>query len=414
MDSATTSGLSPWLAALLAALALVVGAALGWAVARARGGTELALARQRAGSMAERADRAEAEAERARAQADELQTEARRRALAERDTATTLGPLRASLERVEKQVTALERDRVEQFGELGERLLQVAASTERLDASTTSLAGSLAASGVRGTWGETQLRRLVEHAGLVRQVDFDEQVRATSQHDKQVRPDMVVRLPGERVVVLDAKAPMTAFLAAQDVDDADRPELLARHARALRTHVDTLAGKAYWSAFTRSPQFVVCFVPTDATLAAALQHDAALFDDALRRHVLLASPTTTMALLRTVALVWQHEQVGQNAEEVLALGRELHDRIATSAGHLQSMGRQLTRTVESYNALVGSLESRVLVSARRFHDLGLTHDDLGGGEGVTASPRPLTAPELTGSGPRGERGSEPGPTGEAG
>ncbi|WP_462417067.1 DNA recombination protein RmuC [Kytococcus sp. Marseille-QA3725] len=398
MDNAADPGLALPLVLTLAFLALVVGVALGWLLARSRVGADLATARERSRSWQERAERAEGEVEHLRGALEHEHTESRRRSTLETEEARTLAPLQASLKRVEQQVTALERDRVEQFGEVGERLLQVIASTQRLDESTSTLAGSLASSGVRGAWGESQLRRLVEHAGMVNRVDFDEQVQAVSAHDAPVRPDMVVRLPGERVVVLDAKAPMSAFLAAQDADDADRAQLLIRHGKALRKHVETLAGKAYWSAFSRSPQFVVCFVPTDATLAAALQKDPALFDDALRRNVLLASPSTTMALLRTVALVWQHEQVERNAEEVLTLGRELHGRIATSADHLRGMGRQLSRTVDSYNAMVGSLESRVLVSARRFHELGVTQEDLPETEGVTASPRPLTARELTSRG----------------
>ncbi|MFL0460620.1 DNA recombination protein RmuC [Kytococcus sedentarius] len=396
MDSSMQqTGVDPWLAVAMGVLLLLVGASLGWIAGRSRGGVELATARERERAMHQRSTRAEEELDRARTELDGVRAESRERAALQADRAASLGPLRASLERVEKQVTALERDRVEQFGEVGERLLAVAASTQRLDASTASLAGSLAASGVRGTWGETQLRRLVEHAGMVRQVDFDEQVRAVSDHERSVRPDMVVRLPQDRVVVLDAKAPMTAFLAAQEAADGDRPQLLARHAKALRQHVEALAGKAYWSAFTRSPQFVVCFVPTDATLAAALQQDPALFDDALRRNVVLASPSTTMALLRTVAITWQHDTVERNAEEVLLLGRQLHERLATTAGHLDQMGRQLTRTVESYNQLVGGLESRVLVSARRFTDLGLPGEELPHAPGVTAAARPLTAPELT-------------------
>ncbi|ACV07021.1 DNA recombination protein RmuC [Kytococcus sedentarius] len=370
---------------LVCALALLaLGTLLGWWARGARGSTQLAVLRERSRSLQERAERAETSL-----QEREAEAASSARVL------EAVTPVQRSLERMERQVTALERDRVEQFGEVGERLRHVAASTERLDAATTSLAGSLASSGVRGTWGETQLRRLVEHAGMLARVDFDEQVRAVSDHDREVRPDMVVNLPDDRVVVLDAKAPMTAFLTAQEVDEADRPGLLTQHAKALRQHVDTLSGKAYWSAFRRTPQFVVCFVPTDATLAAALQADPALYDDALAKEVVLASPATTMALLRTVALTWQHDTVERNAEEVLLLGRQLHERLATTAGHLDQMGRQLTRTVESYNQLVGGLESRVLVSARRFTDLGLPGEELPHAPGVTAAARPLTAPELT-------------------
>lgn len=311
-------------------------------------------------------------------------------------TALALAPLTSALARVERQVGILERDRVEQFGEVGERLVEVSASTRALREQTASLAGSLNASSVRGLWGETQLRRVLEHAGMLARCDFDEQVRGVSRHDREVRPDVVVRLPGEKVLVIDAKAPMSGFLAAQraDLDPARREDHLRSHAGALRRHVDALAGKDYWSAFATSPQLVVCFVPSEAVLAAAVEHDPELFESAMRQRVALASPATLLALLRTVAYAWQQHALTDNARELLVLGRELHERLATLGTHVTRMGSSLRRSVEAYNAMVGTLESRVLVTSRRMHDLDLAAEPVPAPAPLEVSPRPLTAVEL--------------------
>lgn len=311
-------------------------------------------------------------------------------------TALALAPLTSALARVERQVGILERDRVEQFGEVGERLVEVSASTRALREQTASLAGSLNASSVRGLWGETQLRRVLEHAGMLARCDFDEQVRGVSRHDREVRPDVVVRLPGEKVLVIDAKAPMSGFLAAQraDLDPARREDHLRSHAGALHRHVDALAGKDYWSAFATSPQLVVCFVPSEAVLAAAVEHDPELFESAMRQRVALASPATLLALLRTVAYAWQQHALTDNARELLVLGRELHERLATLGTHVTRMGSSLRRSVEAYNAMVGTLESRVLVTSRRMHDLDLAAEPVPAPAPLEVSPRPLTAVEL--------------------
>lgn len=339
----------------------------------------------------------------AQTRAEEVQHQLSRRLLAEeRDhterasTLEALAPLREALVRVERHVGVLERDRVEQFGELGERLAEVNASTASLRAQTATLAGSLNASAVRGTWGETQLRRVIEHAGLLPRCDFDEQVAGLTAHDARVRPDVVVRLPGEKVLVIDAKAPLSAFLSAQadGLDDRERRRRLAAHGAALRGHVDALAKKEYWSAFSTTPQMVVCFVPGDAILAAGLNGDPALYDDALARRIVLASPATLMALLRTVAFTWQQDALATNARELLALGRELYTRLGTLGDHVSKMGGSLRRSVEQYNALVGTLESRVLVTARRMHDLDLAAEPPPALPGLDATPRVLTAAEL--------------------
>lgn len=358
-------------------LGLLLGAVLTWAMARGRYAAPLAAAGAERDALAQRV------------------TELRHHGEDEEAVMAALAPLTSALARVERQVGVLERDRVEQFGQLGERLGEVARTTRRLHEETSTLAGSLNSSTTRGVWGETQLRRILEHAGLLNRCDFDEQVAAITRHDQAVRPDVVVRLPGGKTLVIDAKAPLTAFLTAQgDVEDDERRRLLAAHAASLRGHVDALAKKEYWSGFATTPQMVVCFVPSDATLAAAIDADPELYDHAMRRRVVLASPATLLTLLRTVAFTWQQESLTENARELLELGRDLYARLGTLGGHVSKMGASLRRSVETYNGMVGALESRVLVTARRMHDLGLTHDEPPTLPVVDIAPRPLTSAEL--------------------
>lgn len=323
------------------------------------------------------------------------------------ETALALRPVQEGITRMERQVAALERDRVEQFGAVRSALIRVEGETSALGRETASLAGSLNASSVRGAWGEVQLRRVLEHAGMLARCDFDEQVSATSRHARTIRPDVVVRLPGDRVLVVDAKAPMTAFLQAQaeDIEHAERRRLLAGHARAVVGHVNALAAKEYWSAFTTSPEAVICFVPSDAMLSAALAADPSLHESAMAKRVVLAGPGTLLALLRSVAFTWQQDALTANAQELLVAGRELYGRLATLGWHAAKLGRSLSGSVEAYNALVGGLEARVLVSARRLHELGLG-EALPTVEPSTATPRPLTAYELIDAITQGDRRPE--------
>lgn len=312
-------------------------------------------------------------------------------------TASLLAPLRDTIGRVERQVGALERDRSLQFGQLGERLTEVSRSTESLRSETATLASALNASTVRGAWGEVQLRRVLELSGLIARCDFDEQVTRVSRHGVTVRPDAVINLPGSRHVVVDSKAPMAHFLQAHGdtVSEVERAELLAAHATALRRHVEGLAGKAYWTAFTRSPEVVVCFVPGEAILATALADDPGLYEHALSRKVVLASPGTLFAVLRTIGAIWQQDALEQNARELLAIGQDLYTRLTTLGGHVTTMGQSLARSVEQYNKFVGTLESRVLVTARRMHELHLTSERPPTLEPLEAAPRSLSAAELT-------------------
>jgi DNA recombination protein RmuC len=314
----------------------------------------------------------------------------------DRELTATLAPLASALTRVEDQVRTLERDRVTQYAQLGEQLQAVRTDSAALRSQTAALAGALRSPNARGSWGEVQLRRVVEHAGMLARVDFTTQAVAVGPDGAGVRPDLVVHLPGGKHVVVDAKAPLAAFLEASEAPDDGRRQLeaAAAHARALRGHVDTLAGKEYWRAFDPTPEVVVCFVPGEAFLASACTADPALLEYAMSRRVVLATPTTLLALLRTVALTWQTEAVTGSARELFTLGRELYQRLATLGAHTGRLGRSLQRSVEDYNALVGTLERRVLVTARRMRDLDVTDLDLPGADVIEAAPRPLTAVEL--------------------
>jgi DNA recombination protein RmuC len=315
---------------------------------------------------------------------------------ADSETAALIAPLGESLVRVERQVHALERDRGEQFSTVASELARVQSSTQGLRDQTATLVGSLSSSSVRGLWGEVQLRRVLEHAGLLAHCDLDLQVDGHNDDGARVRPDAVVHLPGGKHVVVDAKAPMTQFLAAQadGIPTTQRDQRMRAHAKALRDHVDALAERRYWTAVSASPEMVVCFVPGEAFLGAALAADPELHEHAMRRNVVLASPATLLALLRTVAYTWRQDALTEGARELLGLGRQLYDRLGALGRHTAKLGGSLQRSVEAYNALVGSLEGRVLVTTRRMTELGLAPDPVDTPPVVTAVARPLTALEL--------------------
>jgi DNA recombination protein RmuC len=278
------------------------------------------------------------------------------------------------LDRLSDQLREIDHQRASWQGQLNEQVLDMRMSTESLRRETLTLSTALRKPQVRGRWGELHLRRAVELAGLVERCDFTEQTRL---EDGALRPDLVVHLAGDRQVVVDAKVPLDAFLdATGSDDDADRTRHLARHARQLRTHITTLASKAYWRALPTTPEFVVLFVPAESFLSAALETDTDLIEFAAKHQVVLATPTTLIALLRTVAQGWTHEALAEQAQEIHRLGRDLHGRLGVLTGHLDHVGRSLNAAVDHYNRAMGSLESRVLVTARRFGDLGITVEDL--------------------------------------
>jgi DNA recombination protein RmuC len=314
------------------------------------------------------------------------------------DLVDLLGPLRDSLSAVTTQLGAVERGRVESDVALREQVVAMGRASEHLHRQTGQLLTALRAPHVRGRWGEMQLERVVEAAGMTEHVDYDTQVSSAGE-DGMVRPDMVVRLTGGKNVVVDAKVACHAYLdALEATDEATRNNRFKAHARQLRTHIDALAAKGYWERFSPTPEFVVCFVPADAFLDAALREDPSLLEHAFTRHVVLATPSTLVALLRTVGYGWRQEALAANAREIQQLGRDLYRRLATLGGHFDKLGRSLGTAVGAYNDAVGSMEHMVLSKARQLAELGIADPALAPNRPeplVSVAPRPLTAPEFT-------------------
>ncbi|MDX6212089.1 MAG: recombination protein RmuC [Frankiales bacterium] len=287
-----------------------------------------------------------------------------------------VGPLRQQLDAVNHALGQLEANRQGAYAGLTEQVRGLADAQQQLRVETSALTTALKAPAVRGRWGELQLRRVVELAGMVERCDFDEQPHSAHE-DGILRPDMVIRMPGNGSIVVDSKVPLEAFLMVGGApDEATRRQALQHHARQLGKHVETLAAKAYWQRFQPAPELVVLFVPGDQILSAALESDPELYERAIRSSVLLAGPTSLIGLLRTIAYGWRQEALADGARQVCDLGRELHQRLSTLAGHVDQVGRSLDKAVDHYNAAVGTLETRVLVSARKFSELSVTDADL--------------------------------------
>jgi DNA recombination protein RmuC len=334
--------------------------------------------------------------------AEERFTRAQQRASGELDERRRaidelLTPMRESLGKVETQLSSVEKERTSAYSALREQVQSMGRTSEQLRVETAQLVAALRAPQVRGRWGELQLRRVVESAGLVEHCDFVEQA-SVDTADGRRRPDLVVQLSGDRRIVVDSKVSFNGYLEAMEArDDAVRTRRLAAHARHLRTHIDDLGAKHYWEQFEPTPEFVVMFVPAEVFLNAALEQDPTLLEHAFERNVVIATPATLIALLRTVAYTWRQEALARNAADVLKLGRELHGRLSTLGSHISKLGRQINGAVKAYNDTVASLESRVLVTARRMVELKVADDETETPQQVELVAREVQAPELVAS-----------------
>ncbi len=310
-----------------------------------------------------------------------------------------LKPIGEQLGKYDDGMRRLEVERQRAYTTLTEQMQQLSTSHDHLQKETRNLVTALRAPQTRGRWGELQLRRVVQMAGMLERCDFDEQVTSSTDQGR-FRPDMVVHLPGGRNVAVDAKVPMQAFLDANEAEDeTERRMHLASHGRQLKAHVDALAKKEYWKQIDPSPEFVVAFVPGDPLLTAALEHEPGLMEHAVANHVLLATPTSLIALLRAVAYGWQQDAMAESAREVQLLGAELYRRLSVLGDHFAGVGKGLNSAVSAYNRAVGSLEGRVLVTARRFADMGVIgtgEKDIAPPVTVDVSSRDLQSPELGG------------------
>ncbi|MCH6469470.1 DNA recombination protein RmuC [Sinomonas terrae] len=381
-------------------LALILGALGGYTLARRRA------AHDGGGSPSLQAHLAQLEAQLAAATAERDLLARQNAALTtldeqENNVLRALAPVAEKLGAVQRQVALLERDRVEQYGQLAQQLQSARESDAALLQTTHALNAALANNASRGMWGEVQLRRVVEAAGMLERVDFSEQMTAAGETGAH-RPDLVVHLPGMKHLIVDAKVPLGAYLKAQGLaQDSSTPATEARrrhladHAKALRSHVDVLGTKKYWESVGASPELVVCFLPAESFLAEALIEDPALLDYAFSRNVALASPATLIALLKGVAFGWRQELLTENARELFELSQQLYSRLGTMGGHVAKLGTSLKSSVERYNAFLGALESRVLPTARRISAL-----DPGAPETLpelaplASTPRVLSAGEL--------------------
>ncbi|AKK10799.1 DNA recombination protein RmuC [Corynebacterium uterequi] len=283
-----------------------------------------------------------------------------------------MAPLRSAVSQLGLQLQALETDRAAALSSLTAQMQAVTRTSTRLNDRTDKLVTALRAPQIRGRWGEMQLQRVVELGGMLQHCDFSTQV-SVRVGEQVLRPDLVVHLTGGRQIIVDAKVPFSAYLDAMDTQSPEeQAAFMRRHAHLLRTHVTQLASKSYQDAFSPTPEFVVCFVPADPFLDAALSVEPELLDYAMGRNVVIATPTSLFALLRTVALSWQHEDVSERARTIQRLGRELYQRLYTFHDHYAKVGRQLEKTVSAYNSTLGSLDSRVMVTARRLSELEVT------------------------------------------
>ena len=321
------------------------------------------------------------------------------RAKEEHKVLEALAPVKETLQAMQTKVNDLENQRQEQYGQIAQQLTESRQFGEELRATTQSLASALSSNSVRGTWGEAQLRRLVEVAGLTAHVDFDTQTTMKTDGGT-IRPDMVINLPGGKTIVIDAKVPFNSYLEASQIpitatgeEAARRKTLMDQHVKAVRSHVDALSSKSYWSGFDFSPEFVLAFIPSESLLASALEADPTLLDYAFGKRVALASPVNLWAVLKTVSYTWQQQVVTDEAKKLFDLGNEIYSRLSTMTKHTEDLRKAIENTVKHYNGFISSLETRVLSTARKFPGIDPTKI-LSEGIEVHDAPKPLTADEL--------------------
>ncbi|MDA0289515.1 MAG: DNA recombination protein RmuC [Actinomycetota bacterium] len=376
---------SVWLVAIALVMAGALGFVAGWVVKSRKptaGGDQRAL---------------EAQLDMAQRQYEELRTKQE----AENKILQALAPVSERLTEMQRTVSELEKQRSEQHGQISQQLRAALDSDELLRGTAEQLASALRSNSVRGVWGEVQLRRVVEAAGLIERVDFDVQSQISS--DAGIgKPDMVIHLPGGKNIAVDAKVPFTAYLEASKIpftatgeEAARREALLKQHVTAVRSHIDALGKKSYWDGLAASPELVICFIPSEALISTAIEADPSLMDYAFSKKVALASPVTLWSVLKTVAFSWQQDVLTEDAAKLFDVGKELLGRLGAMAKHIDTLGRSITSTVKGYNAFVGSLESRVFPSARKLTELGNAADFPDELEGIESMPRELSAPELT-------------------
>ena len=336
-----------------------------------------------------------------RAEEDRKQRETRERE--ESRLIAELAPVKDRLEQMQISVKALEKERTEQFGTIQEQLKNAIASDDQLRKTTQALSQALSSNSIRGVWGETQLRKLVELAGLIKHADFSEQ--ATFSTDSgSGRADLIINLPGGKSLAIDSKVPFNSYQEASAIselaegDDARRrAELIAAHVKAMKVHIDALSGKEYWTGLNASPDFVIAFVPSESLLSAALDADPALLEYAFKKNVALASPVSLFSVLKTINYIWRQNADEGSVRTMIKLGKELYERIGKIAEHAEKLGRSITSTVKDYNVFISSLESRVLVTARKLNDLDenqLGTDEIISPAPLESGPDSITASEL--------------------
>lgn len=306
----------------------------------------------------------------------------------------TIQPLKEALGKVEQQIQLLEKSREGAYEGLKQQIRHLVDTQDKLHMETGNLVKALRAPQVRGRWGEMTLKRVVELAGMVEHCDFHEQTSMPT-HEGLLRPDMIIHLPGEKQIVVDAKTPLQAYLnAIEEMDDQLKNEHLKHHARQMKEHLMKLSQKAYWEQFQPAPDFVVLFVPGESFFSAALKEDPTLVEQGVKRGIILATPTTLITLLKTVGFGWRQEKLAENSKEISLLGKDLYDRIVTFLGYFEKIGKSLENSVDSYNKATGSIESRVLVSVRKFQQLGISTKPIVDTKFIEKKPRPIHYDEI--------------------